>query len=71
MPRVYLAFDTVTEKKDLEMAMAGHEYKFALSDLDDYLRNQLKYENLSKTKEKHLTEIREKLVEILNERGLL
>jgi hypothetical protein len=45
MPRVYLAFDAVTEKDDYEFALNGWKYKNVIDELDLYLRNKWKYQD--------------------------
>ena len=61
-----------TEREDFAIAFAAKEYKFALDDLDNWLRALLKYDgDLAVEKQKVLKEVRNKLHEICKERGLL
>jgi hypothetical protein len=71
MPRLYLAFNTVSEKEDYEVALKAYDYKFALDDLDEFLRHKLKYDgDLAVAKQKVYQEVRDKLHEIMDEASL-
>ncbi len=71
MPRVYLSFKLPEENEEFEIAFAGHNYKYVLEDLDNFLRNKLKYDgDLHEKYIKVYQEVRDKLHEICKERGL-
>jgi len=72
MPRIYLSFNADTEREDFEAAFAGAEYKYAIEDISNWLRNIVKYDPKLKDVERRVyQEVREKMVEILKQRGLL
>lgn len=73
MPKVYIAFSLPTETEEFEIAMAGHEYKYCLDDLDRYLRDTIKYhsDNANRVRLDAFNDIRTKLTEIMNHRGLI
>ena len=72
MPRVYIAFDTVSEKEDYETALKAYDYKFALSDLEEWLRKIIKYDDgdNGRARLKVMQEVRDKLHEIMREREI-
>lgn len=69
MARIYLAFDTTTEKEDYEMALNGSRYKWQLEEMDTWLRNIIKYDDgdNGRARLKVMQEVRNKLIEIMNE----
>lgn len=69
MPKLYLAFNMETEREDYEMAVNGAKYKFALDDLDNFLRHVIKYDDgdNGRARIKVMQEVRDKLREIMNE----
>lgn len=68
MSRVYLKFDLPEEREEYELAYNGAKYKYALDDLDDWLRAQIKYDDgdNGRTRIKVMQEVRDKLREIIN-----
>lgn len=69
--KVILEFSLPEEQNDYNYAMNGAQYIFAIQDFDNHLRNQLKYnENLNEEQCHQLEQIRAKLYECLNERGV-
>jgi hypothetical protein len=70
MPRVYLKFEIPQETEEYELAYNGAKYKYALDELDEWLRNTIKYDqggDLGEARLKVLQEVRDKLNEITNE----
>lgn len=62
-----LKYTLPEEREEFEMSQKGILYHIALSDIADYLRSKLKYEELSETESKIYEEIRTKFYEILND----
>lgn len=67
-----LEFNLPEDQHDFYCAVNGAKWMSAMWELDQYLRNQLKYEaeQLSEDKLNAIKEFREKLHEILTEEGL-
>lgn len=70
MSRTTLSFKLPEEQEALYNAQRGDDYRFALSDFNEFLRQKVKYEQLSETEHEIYCAIREKLWEIVNERDL-
>ena len=71
MPRAYISFKLPEEKEDHDTALKAYDYKFALSDLDEWLRKILKYDDKSsQARLKVMQEVRDKLHEIMREREI-
>jgi hypothetical protein len=69
--KVILEFNLPEETESYQLAMNGHRYRFALQELDNYLRSELKYNDaLNKGSRRLLDAIRAKLREELHERGV-
>lgn len=64
--KLTLQFNLPEEREEAETALHGMRYRIALSDLDNYLRGKIKYEELSDSDEKIYQEIRSKLRECLD-----
>jgi hypothetical protein len=64
-----LSFTLPEEREEFETAVKALDWKFAMSDLDEYLRMELNHapHDLNPDTLEH---IRSKLFDILNERGL-
>ena len=59
---------TFDEEDDLLTALQGYKYKLALWDLDQFLRGEMKYNDILTAEEYNYAELlREKLHEILND----
>ena len=56
-----LEFDLPEEQDDFEVASNGWKYCSVLFDLDNFLRNKLKYEKLTEEQDKAYSEVRELL----------
>ena len=67
MGKVTLEFDSVEEAEDIRNALDGYKWKLALWDLDQHLRNEMKFNNLSNEKYKAFEEVREKIKEFIND----
>jgi hypothetical protein len=71
MAEIILKFDSVEEADDARTALDGHKWKMAMWDLDQELRNKLKYdENLPAEVDKAYESLRDKIREILNDYNL-
>ena len=70
--KAILEFTLPEEQVEFDCAVDGVKWMSAMWDLDQWLRNQLKYEaeQLSKDKLNAIKEFRIKLHEIINEEGL-
>ena len=66
--KIKLEFNLPDEKSDFELSYQGPKFYSALSELDAYLRNFVKYESDDdETRGTHYAELRTKLHEILQE----
>ena len=68
MPVVSIQFTMPEEQQDLDLALKAGKYQAALWDLDQWLRSYTKYQD-KKTWLK-ADEVRTKLYELINERGI-
>ena len=69
--KAILEFNLPEEKEEFTLAREGVDYMLALSDVDNYLRNKIKYdESLGPEDEALYQEIRDKLHEFANDRGV-
>ena len=68
MAEVILKFDSVEEAEDLRSAIDGYKWKGVAWDLDQYLRNKLKYneDSLSGEVLDALEKVREELRDLIN-----
>jgi hypothetical protein len=68
MAEVILKFDSVEEAEDLRSAIDGWKWKMVAWDLDQYLRNKLKYNDDSLSVEvlDALEKVREELNDLIN-----
>ncbi len=62
MPHTVLVFDSETEQEELEMAQNGSKYKYAIDELDEYLRRLKKYQSKNTVK---IDDVREKIHELI------
>lgn len=67
MGKITLEFDSVEEAEDIRNALDGYKWKLTIWDLDQHLRNEMKFNNLSNEKYKAFEEIREKIIAVLND----
>lgn len=60
------------EQEEYSLAYNGAKYKYALDELEEWLRNTIKYDDgdNGRARLKVLQEVRDKLNEIMNESGL-
>lgn len=65
MAKVTLTFDLPEERTELFDALNGFRWKFVAMELDEWLRQKIKYEDRN-----HLQEARDRLHEIKDEEGL-
>ncbi len=68
MAEVILKFDSVEEAEDLRSAIDGWKWKMVAWDLDQYLRNKIKYNDDSLSVEvlDALEKVREELNDLIN-----
>ena len=64
MPKAILEFDLPTEQAEFETAIKAHDWKYAMWDLDQWLRNEIKYHD------KDYQKVRDQLWEVLQDRDL-
>lgn len=71
MAKIILEFDSVEEADDARDALDGYKWKLSMWDLDQSLREQIKYNDKlpSETAEVY-EEVREKIRDILNDYNL-
>lgn len=67
MPNATLKYKLPEERVDFDLANKAGKWYSVLWDLDQYLRNKLKYEKLSKGENKAFEEIRNRLHELMEE----
>ena len=65
--KAYLVFKFPEDNQEYQDAMNGTQYKLVLDDLDDFLRSRVKYEDKNYIR---CDDVRSKLSELMNERGL-
>ena len=72
MGKVTLEFDTNDEAIELRDALDGYKWKQAVWDIDQKLRNELKYnEKLSGEVQEYLEKFRQEIRDILSDGNLL
>ena len=62
--------DNPDQVREIELIQQARLYKLAFWDLDQHLRNKLKYEELDPVTDKALQDTRDKLWEVLREYNL-
>ena len=68
MGKITFEFDSIEEAEDVRTALDGYKYKLVIWDFDQYLRNQIKYnDNLPSEVAEAFEDLREKLREFLND----
>lgn len=71
MPRAILEFNLPEDRCDFEVAVAAMNFALAWDELEEYLRQRLKYERrLPKKAREALEAARSKMVEISEDRNL-
>lgn len=65
-----LVFKLPEEASEHKMYVRSSDYYCTITDILEYLRNQIKYQQLPEDKREHFEEVRDKIVEILNDRSL-
>ena len=71
MAKVFFEFDKVEEYDEIQESLNGWKWSSTCSQLDLWLRNELKYnDKLSKCEHKTYEKMREKLREIMETYGL-
>lgn len=71
MAKVILEFDPIEDRDEMDDALNGWKWSSTCSQLDLWLRNELKYNNeLSECEDKAYEKMREKLHEIMQSYGL-
>lgn len=66
--KAILEFNLPEESNEFELAQKGIDYSIILSELDNWLRNKLKYEELSEEEYTIYEGVRNKLLELAGER---
>jgi hypothetical protein len=70
MAKVTIEFDTVEDQHEMDMCLNGMKWYLLAWELDQYLRNRLKHEELPEEVYKEMDDTREKLHEIMRNDGL-
>jgi len=71
MGKVTIEFDSVEEQDDIKDALDGYKWKLTVYEIDQYLRNELKYnEKLSNLEYEFAEKTREQIREILKDYSL-
>lgn len=65
-----IVFNLQEEDSEFKMHMKASEYYLSIADFLEYMRSKLKYEELPQEQQACFERIREKLLEILDDRGL-
>jgi len=65
-----LEFDLPADSEEHQDALKGSDWKWAVSDLADYLRNQIKHADNTAEEYRTFERVRVQLFEILDGRGL-
>lgn len=65
-----LEFDLPEENHEHQDALRGSEWKWALTEVADYLRNQIKHADNSAEEYRTFERVQERLFGILDDRGL-
>jgi len=65
-----IEFDLPMEDEEFHEATRYKDFKFALTDFANYLRSRAKYEELKPEEYQIIDQVRSKLYEIVNERGI-
>ena len=68
--KAILEFTLPEENHEHQDALRGSEWKWALSDLADYLRSQIKHADNSAEEYRTFERVQERLFGILDDRGL-
>lgn len=66
MPKGILEFNLDTESDAFLIASRAQDYKIALQDILNHLRDKLKYDTISEVEHQVYTEVQEELHSILN-----
>jgi len=70
--KAILEFNMEDDKHDFQLAIDAPKWYVLAWEIDQYLRNRMKYEeNISNDEYKAVEAAREKLIELMNESGLL
>ncbi len=64
MPHTVLVFDSYAEQEELALAQNGGKYRDVIDSLDEWLRQQWKYQNKRTVK---IEDVRAKINELMNE----
>jgi hypothetical protein len=68
MAKVTIEFDTEDNPQDIRDALDGYKWKMAVWDIDQKLRNDLKYnEKLSADVQEYLEKLRDEIRDVLND----
>ena len=68
MAKVTIEFDTEDNTQDIRDALDGYKWKMAVWDIDQKLRNDLKYnEKLSADVQEYLEKLRDEIRDVLND----
>jgi len=70
MVKAILEFDLPEEECNYRTAIDGHKWKSAYNEVWNFVREKLKYHELTKGEGKAYEEIREKLIEALGDENL-
>ena len=70
MPKARIEYDLPEENWEYKCANNGSTFFIILSDIDNYLREKLKYGHKYKSVDETLEDIRRKFWELLNDKGL-
>lgn len=72
MPKLKLEFDITEEQEEYYNAINGGSYRYLLQDLDNWLRDIVKYNAYKNTSEEQefASKVRDKLYELLQEDNL-
>lgn len=65
-----LEFNYPEDESEFVLHNSGPDMAIVLTDMDNYLRAKVKYEDLPEEKQMIYQEVRDKLIDLMNERGV-
>jgi len=71
MSKIILEFDPIEESDDARVALEGWKWRLSMSELDQWLRNECKYQELSEETRENYKKVREKIKEILEDNEVI
>ena len=70
MPKAILEFNLPEESEEFQIASHAGEYRYILSQMDNYLRSRIKYEELPQPIHDAMQAVRDKLWEFIKDENV-